>query len=184
MSKTLFIYSGDVALKQGAVEYWKYIHTGECPPTSKSPHFQRCSFSIWHTSYHGHTIDRSGRISVTNEERIMGYLQSSLSGEEKLLHIFSVHWAGWVWYISLSFLWIGIPGLLRLIGTEMGITSKRVVHKIGIIGRKTNEIKIPKIETVELDQSMMGRIFGYGNIRITGTGVSDVTIHLFLAFAE
>ena len=61
----------------------------------------------------------------------MGYIKSSLSGEEKLLDTFSVHWFGWVWSILLSFILIGIPGLLRLIGTEMGITSKRIIYKTG-----------------------------------------------------
>ena len=106
----------------------------------------------------------------------MGYLKSSLSGEEKLLDTFSVHWFGWVWSILLSFILIGIPGLLRLIGTEMGITSKRIIYKTGIIGRKTNEIQVSKIETVEMNQSILGRIFGYGNVKVTGTGVSDVTL--------
>ena len=66
--------------------------------------------------------------------------------------------------------------LLRLIGTEMGITSKRLIYKTGIIGRKTNEIKVNKIETVEMSQSILGRIFGYGNVKITGTGVSDIKL--------
>ena len=106
----------------------------------------------------------------------MSYIKSSLSEGEKLLHTFSIHRFGWYWAIALSCLLIGIPMLLRLIGTEMGITSKRLIYKTGIIGRKTNEIKVNKIETVEMSQSILGRIFGYGNVKITGTGVSDIKL--------
>ena len=104
----------------------------------------------------------------------MSYIKSSLSGDEQLLHTFSIHWFGWINSIFWSCFLIGIPGLLRLIGTEMGITTKRVIYKTGIIGRKTNEIQMSKIETVEMNQSILGRIFGYGNVKITGTGVSDI----------
>ena len=71
----------------------------------------------------------------------MSYIKSSLSEGEKLLHTFSIHRFGWYWAIAFSCILIGIPMLLRLIGTEMGITSKRLIYKTGIIGRKTNEIK-------------------------------------------
>lgn len=115
-------------------------------------------------------------ITRTNLETEMGYIDQSLSGDEQVVGTFSVHWFGWVWYLIWSFLIIGIPGLLRLMGTEMGVTSKRVVYKTGIIGRKTNEILLSKIETVEMNQSILGRIFGYGDVKVTGTGISDVKL--------
>ena len=108
----------------------------------------------------------------------MGYLKSSLSGEEKLLHTFSIHWFGYLWYGFWSLGLIGIPGLLRLIGTEMGVTSRRLILKTGIIARRTNEIQIIKIETVEIGQGILGRIFSYGTVRATGTGTSDVSLVL------
>jgi len=106
----------------------------------------------------------------------MGYIKSSLSENEELLHKFPVHLYAWYLWILLACCLVGIPGLLRLIGTEMGLTSKRVVCKTGLIGRKTNEIQVSKIETVEMNQSILGRILGYGTVKVTGTGISDVNL--------
>lgn len=55
---------------------------------------------------------------------------------------------------------------------DMGITDKRVVYKKGIIGRSTDEIRLNAIETVEVEQSVLGRILGYGTVKITGRGDS------------
>jgi uncharacterized membrane protein YdbT with pleckstrin-like domain len=63
---------------------------------------------------------------------------------------------------------------LQLRFTEQGVTNKRVIFKKGVIGRKTEEMKIASIETVEIDQGVIGRIFGYGSVKITGRGISDV----------
>ena len=53
---------------------------------------------------------------------------------------------------------------------EFVITNNRVVVKTGIISRYTFEMNLNKIETVNVDQSIMGRIFGFGTIIIVGTG--------------
>ncbi|MNF09547.1 Bacterial membrane flanked domain protein [compost metagenome] len=37
-------------------------------------------------------------------------------------------------------------------------------------------MKLGSIETVELSQGVFGRIFGFGNVRITGRGSSDVVM--------
>jgi uncharacterized membrane protein YdbT with pleckstrin-like domain len=63
---------------------------------------------------------------------------------------------------------------LKLKHLEQGVTNKRVILKRGIISRKTEEMKLQSIETVEIDQSIGGRMFGYGTVKITGRGISDV----------
>jgi uncharacterized membrane protein YdbT with pleckstrin-like domain len=57
---------------------------------------------------------------------------------------------------------------------EYGLTNKKVIIKTGVIGRATDEIKLNKIETVEVRQGIMGRILGYGNVLVTGTGTSYI----------
>lgn len=57
---------------------------------------------------------------------------------------------------------------------EQGVTNKRVILKRGIIGRDTQEMRLDAIETVEIKQSIMGRILGFGTIKITGRGISDL----------
>jgi uncharacterized membrane protein YdbT with pleckstrin-like domain len=54
--------------------------------------------------------------------------------------------------------------------TEIVVTDHRVIYKTGILSRHTTEMNISKIETVDIDQSILGRIFGYGTILIRGTG--------------
>ena len=49
-----------------------------------------------------------------------------------------------------------------------------MIYKTGIISRKSEEMKLGSIETVEIDQGVPGRILGYGNVKVTGRGASDV----------
>ena len=63
---------------------------------------------------------------------------------------------------------------LKLRSIEQGVTNKRVILKRGIISRKTEEMKVASIETVEIIQGVMGRLFGYGDVKVTGRGISDV----------
>jgi uncharacterized membrane protein YdbT with pleckstrin-like domain len=54
--------------------------------------------------------------------------------------------------------------------TEIVVTSKRVVYKRGFISRYTREMNMEKIESVAVDQNLLGRLLGYGTIDIRGTG--------------
>jgi len=66
--------------------------------------------------------------------------------------------------------------MIRKWTTEIGITSHRFVKKTGFISLHTNEIALHNIEGVKVRQSMGGRIWGYGNMRIEGTGVDAIDI--------
>lgn len=113
----------------------------------------------------------------------MSYIETSLSEGEKVVKLFRLHWTARLWLV----LWIvlilptfGIALLLaiyewlRLRTLEFGVTNKRVILKKGIIGRQTEEMKIGSIETVEIDQGVLGRMLGYGDVKVTGRGISDV----------
>jgi len=113
----------------------------------------------------------------------MGYIQDSLSDGEEVRALFKLHWVARTWliiWIVLAIPTVGITLLLalwewlKLRNIEQGVTNKRVILKRGIISRKTEEMKVSSIETVEIIQGVMGRIFGYGNIKVTGRGLSDV----------
>ena len=65
--------------------------------------------------------------------------------------------------------------MIRKWSTEIGVTSHRFVERYGLLSMHTNEISLPNIEGVRVHQSILGRIFGYGTIRIEGTGVDSVT---------
>jgi uncharacterized membrane protein YdbT with pleckstrin-like domain len=65
--------------------------------------------------------------------------------------------------------------MIRKWSTEIGVTSHRFVERYGLLSMRTNEIALPNIEGVRVNQSILGRIFGYGTVRIEGTGVDSVT---------
>ena len=60
--------------------------------------------------------------------------------------------------------------------TETDVTNLRVVHKTGFITRQTFEMSLDKIESVDVDQSIPGRIFDYGNVTVRGVGEGKETI--------
>jgi uncharacterized membrane protein YdbT with pleckstrin-like domain len=113
----------------------------------------------------------------------MSYIEESLSSGEKIEGLFKFHWFAWVpmclWLIlglvTFGLTWlIALYEFLRLRFIEQGITNKRVILKRGIISRKTEEMKVTSIETVEINQGIWGRLFGFGTIKVTGRGISDV----------
>lgn len=65
--------------------------------------------------------------------------------------------------------------MIRQWSTEIGVTSHRFVEKYGLLSMKTNEIALPNIEGVRVNQSILGKLFGYGTVKIEGTGVDSVT---------
>lgn len=116
----------------------------------------------------------------------MPYIEESLSKDEKIHEVYKLHWLSkipmiiWIILALPTFgltLILAIYEWLRLRSIEQGSTNKRVIRKSGIISLKTEEMKIGSIETVEIDQSVFGRIFGYGNVKVTGRGISDVTFN-------
>lgn len=61
---------------------------------------------------------------------------------------------------------------MRRLGTELAVTDRRVIYKQGLIRRHTVEMNMDKVESVDVDQSILGRIFNYGDVTIRGTGAS------------
>jgi len=54
--------------------------------------------------------------------------------------------------------------------TEIAVTDRRVIYKRGFINRHTAEMNMDKVASVEVDQSVLGRMFDYGTVHILGTG--------------
>lgn len=63
-----------------------------------------------------------------------------------------------------------IPAAITYFTTELAITNKRVIAKFGLIRRDTIEMNITKIESIQIEQGVLGRIFNYGSIVIAGAG--------------
>lgn len=71
------------------------------------------------------------------------------------------------WGIGLIFF---LVAFIRYKTTELAITNKRVIAKLGFISRKTIELNINKVESIQVDQGILGRIFDYGSLIISGAG--------------
>ena len=74
---------------------------------------------------------------------------------------------------------LGVFALIAFLGawfvrisTEIVVTDKRIIHKVGWIARRTEEINITKVETVDVAQGIVGRIFDFGTVLIRGIGGS------------
>ena len=63
-----------------------------------------------------------------------------------------------------------IIALVRRNSTELAVTNRRVIAKFGLIARSTVEMNLAKIESVRVEQTVMGRLFGFGSIIVIGTG--------------
>jgi uncharacterized membrane protein YdbT with pleckstrin-like domain len=84
---------------------------------------------------------------------------------------------GAVWWADIVSLIIAAIGLYLVAAewferwtTEIAITDRRVIFKRGFIRRDTIEMSLEKVESVDVNQSLLGRLFDYGNVTIRGTG--------------
>ena len=66
----------------------------------------------------------------------------------------------------------GLRAFIRRATTELAVTDHRVIYKSGLLSRHTIEMNRDKVESVDVDQSLLGRIFGYGTVVVRGTGGS------------
>ena len=112
------------------------------------------------------------------------YVEGALIDGEKILHQGRVSWWA-VWHLLLAGVVllpvaIGLVFLvwawIRVKSTELAITNKRVIAKFGFISRNTMEIAIQKVESIQVHQSLSGRILNYGTLIVSGTGTSHAPI--------
>ncbi|GAP43384.1 protein containing bacterial PH domain [Lentimicrobium saccharophilum] len=96
------------------------------------------------------------------------YINNNLIRGEVVEYETSYHWIIFVSFRALFTLFIA--PLIDKWTDEFGITNKRVIIKTGLISRKTVELNLSKIESVNVNQSILGRILGYGSLQIVGTG--------------
>lgn len=137
----------------------------------------------------------------------MSYVDKILQPKEEILAVGRMHWIVYVPGAVLLLLSIGIAlsgavapergfiftfiggavglfGVYVLIGswieavtTEIAVTNRRVIHKRGLIRRETGEMNMEKVESVNVDQTILGRVLGYGSIVVRGTGAGIEGLH-------
>ncbi|MCW5588549.1 MAG: PH domain-containing protein [Legionellales bacterium] len=123
----------------------------------------------------------------------MSYIDNNLLVSEHVLYRAKTHkiifFTACIW-LALTLILVSLHKLLALIGiitfivaiydflksliryttSEFALTNKRVLVKIGFIRRQSVETFLQKIEGIQVDQGILGRIFNYGTIIVCGTG--------------
>lgn len=129
----------------------------------------------------------------------MGYIEENLMSDEELIRVTRLHpivllvpamttsfLAGTVsmvqdiqWVFALVAVLLLFSAyrlankLLYFLTSEFGITSKRVLGKTGFIKRRSLDIVLVKVEAIRLNQGVLGRLFNFGSIEVTGTGGTE-----------
>ena len=128
------------------------------------------------------------------------YIDEILQPGEKVLYSTNAHWifywpaiAAWIVVLILLAVGAAVPPLVPLnwavaaviavaavyftirgwfhrLTTETDVTDRRVVHKTGFIQRRTFEMALDKIESVDVNQTILGRLLNYGDVTILGVG--------------
>ena len=110
----------------------------------------------------------------------MSYIDDSLIEGERVLHKARMSWWSQFWLIVLGLatlvivvgLFLLIAAWIRMKSTEIAITNKRVIAKVGFISRSTVEINLDKVEALRVEQGFWGRMLNYGTILMSGAGTS------------
>lgn len=126
----------------------------------------------------------------------MSYIDGNLVAGERVVYRTRLHWLLFTtpvlftavvllpsaWYLANGswsrYTWVPLAiGLLLLLVTfirrqssDFAVTNKRVMMKVGVFSTRSVELMLSKIESIAVNQSIMGRIFGYGDIVVTGSG--------------
>ena len=129
----------------------------------------------------------------------MSYVDAVLQQDERVLHRGRLHWIGYLrggaallvavallampvsaqWRSAVN--WLAALAALASLPllahawydqwiTEMAVTDRRIIYKRGLIRRMTAEMNLEKVESVNVSQSILGRILDYGTIDVRGTG--------------
>ena len=107
------------------------------------------------------------------------YVEAALVKDEQIVHVGHVSlWSMWHLIalgivllpgLGLGLIFIGMA-YVRYKTTELAITTRRVIVKHGFIRRRTVEININKVESIQVDQGILGRMFNFGTLVIAGAG--------------
>jgi uncharacterized membrane protein YdbT with pleckstrin-like domain len=135
----------------------------------------------------------------------MDYVERILQPGEQVRHISSIHWIVYWPGVAVALLavvayWFSetryLTGFWRYTGyalalvavillvqqwfqwwiTEIAVTNRRVIYKTGFVRRQTNEMNMDKVESVKINQTILGRILDYGDVTILGTGEGFETL--------
>lgn len=98
----------------------------------------------------------------------MSYVLDNLLKNERILYEAKLHWT--VFFTWRSLLTLTLAAWILRSSSEFAVTNRRVMIKVGLVQRRTLELNLSKVESIEVEQTFWGRILGYGEIEVIGTG--------------
>ena len=113
------------------------------------------------------------------------YIEGILIKDEKVVYIAHISLWSLTPLLAIGLFLLPLFGLglvswliafIRYKATELAITNKRVIAKRGFIRRQTVELNINKVESIQVSQTVWGRIFNYGSLVISGAGAPQAPI--------
>ena len=84
--------------------------------------------------------------------------------------LFTGSWSRFVWLPLGGTIVLLLAAFIKRQSSDFAVTNKRVMMKVGVLRTRSVELPLSKIEAVAVDQSLMGRMFGYGDMIVTGSG--------------
>ena len=118
-------------------------------------------------------------LTTNGGDAMASYVQTALINNESVFYQGKVSLWSLTPYFVIGLFTLPLFGLgllfwlvaaIRYFTTELAITDKRIISKFGLIRRDTVEVNINKVESMQVDQSITGRIFNFGTITIAGAG--------------
>lgn len=122
----------------------------------------------------------------------MSYIAKVITGNEKMLYQARIHPIFLFWYglvalallvlaVFLSLLFLPIMLIVALAShpfwtTEIAVTDRRLIYKRGLLSRDVEEILLDKIEGINIEQSILGRVLDYGAVRVRGVGIGEIDL--------
>lgn len=103
------------------------------------------------------------------------YVNDHLIKDETVVYETSYHWI--IFFELASILTLFVRPLIKRASDEFVVTNKRVIIKTGFISRDTIELNLNKVESIEVEQSVFGRMLGFGTLKVHGTGVTGQGFH-------
>lgn len=82
----------------------------------------------------------------------------------------------WGGLVLLGAVAVVAGGIIRRLATEVAVSNRRVLVKTGLFSRRSVEVLLPKVESIGVDESLFGRMLGYGTVVVRGTGGTFETL--------
>ncbi len=119
-----------------------------------------------------------GALFIVNANWLSKIYSSVTAMPENIPNIGDIYEARIAYILIAVAIFISIKAIIKFFSTEAAVTNKRVIFKTGFIRINTLELRKEKIENIQVDQSILGRILGYGDLTFIGTGGSPVVFKL------